>query len=83
VTIFSLRHDSPFDNIVIARRSDVRLMLIAGRPLLGDPDMSPVFAAARVAVEKVRVDGCEKLMAGSVVARLRRAAINEPGLKYD
>jgi cytosine/adenosine deaminase-related metal-dependent hydrolase len=81
VTIFSSRHDKPFDNILAARRSDVRLVLIAGRPLLGDPDMAPVFAATRVAAEKVRVDGCEKLMAGSLVERLRRSAINEPGLE--
>jgi cytosine/adenosine deaminase-related metal-dependent hydrolase len=81
VTIFSSRRDKPFDNIVTARRSDVRLMLIAGRPLVGDPDMSPVFAAAQVAAEKVHVDGCEKLMAGSVVERLRRSAINESGLE--
>ncbi len=81
VTIFSSRHDQPFDHIVAARRSDLRLVLIAGRPLIGDPDMAPVFAAARVAAEKVRVDGCEKLMAGSLVERLRRSAINEPGLE--
>jgi hypothetical protein len=29
----------------------------------------------------VRVDGCEKLMAGSIVARLQRSAINESGLE--
>ncbi|MGH7456919.1 MAG: amidohydrolase family protein, partial [bacterium] len=81
VTIFSSRHDKPFDNIVTARRSDVRLILIGGRPLIGDPDMSPVFAVAQVAAEKVRVDGCEKLMAGSIVERLRRSAIDEPGLE--
>ncbi|MDZ7343294.1 MAG: amidohydrolase family protein [candidate division KSB1 bacterium] len=81
VTIFSSRSDKPFDHIVTARRSDVRLVLIAGRPLIGDPEMAPVFAALGVAAEKVRVDGCEKFMARSIVERLRRAAINEPGLE--
>jgi cytosine/adenosine deaminase-related metal-dependent hydrolase len=81
VTNFSSRRDRPFDNFVTAQRSDVRLLLIAGRPLIGDPDMSPVFIAAGVAAEKVRVDGSEKLMAGSIVARLQRSAINEPGLE--
>jgi cytosine/adenosine deaminase-related metal-dependent hydrolase len=81
VTIFSSRHDKPFDSIVAARRRDIRLVMIRGRPLIGDPDMAPVFAATRIAAEKVCVDGCEKLLAGSIVDRLRRSAINEPGLE--
>jgi cytosine/adenosine deaminase-related metal-dependent hydrolase len=81
VTNFSSRRDHPLDNIVSAQRADICLVLIDGRPLLGDPDMAPVFAVARVAAEKVRIDGCEKLMAGSLVERLRRSAINEPGLE--
>jgi cytosine/adenosine deaminase-related metal-dependent hydrolase len=81
VTIFSSRHDEPVENIVAARRPDVRLVMIDGRPLFGDPDMAPVFAITRVASAKVRVDGCEKLMARTIVDRLRRSALNEPGLE--
>jgi cytosine/adenosine deaminase-related metal-dependent hydrolase len=81
VTIFSPRCDEPFDNLVTACRPDIRLVLIGGRPLVGDPDMAPVFAVTRVVAEKVRVDGCEKLMARSIVERLRKSKINEPGVE--
>ena len=80
VAIFSSLSDKPFDSIVAAQRSNVRLVMIKGRPLIGDLDMAPVFVAARVAVDKVRVDGCEKLMAKAIADRLKRSSIGESGL---
>lgn len=80
VTIFPPHPDNAVNGIVAARRSEIRLVMIEGRPLIGDLDMAPVFDASRVAVEKVSVDGRQKLMAESIVARLRRLSISEPGL---
>jgi cytosine/adenosine deaminase-related metal-dependent hydrolase len=81
VTIFSHRHDTPLENIMTARRSDLRLVMIGGRPLIADPDLELIFAAGSVRTKKVRLDGCEKLMASSIVDRLHRSSINEPGLE--
>lgn len=81
VAIFSHRHDTALENIMTARRSDLRLVMISGRPLIADPDLALIFAAGKVGTKKVRVDGCEKLMASSIVDRLHRSSINEPGLE--
>lgn len=81
LAIFPARGDDPFNAIIAAKRADLRLVMIAGRPQIGDLDMAPVFAAAKVATVRVRVDGVEKLMAAGIALRLKRAAANEPGLE--
>ncbi|MCG3153844.1 MAG: 5'-deoxyadenosine deaminase [bacterium] len=81
LTIFPARGEDPFSAILSANRADIRLVMIAGRPCVSDLDMAPVFAAAKVATARVRVDGVEKLMAAGIAHRLQRAAVNEPGLE--
>jgi cytosine/adenosine deaminase-related metal-dependent hydrolase len=81
LVVLARRHDDPCNNLVNACRRDLRLLLLGGRPLLGDLQMAPIFAATRVAAANVRVDGCEKLMSRTIVARLRAAVINEAGLE--
>lgn len=81
LAIFPARGDDPFTAIIGAKRADLRLVMIAGQPCLGDLDMAPVFAAAKVATMIVKVDGVEKLIAASIALRLKRAAVNEPGLE--
>lgn len=80
LVIFPARGDDPFSAIIGAKRADLRLVMIAGRPCLGDLDMAPVFAAAKMATMRVKVDGVEKLMAAGIALRLKRAAVSEPGL---
>lgn len=80
LTVFRSAKADPFENIISAQRADIRLVMIAGQPQIGDLDMAPVFAAAKVATTRVRVDGVEKLMAAGIVHRLQRTAISEPGL---
>ncbi len=81
LTIFRLQNADPFESIISAQRADIRLVMIAGRPCLGDLDMAPVFAAAKVATARVRVDGVEKIMAAGIAHRLQGAAVSEPGLE--
>lgn len=81
LAIFPARGDDPFSAMLSAERADVRLVMIAGRPQIGDLDMAPVFADAKVATARVRVDGVEKLMAAALAQRLKQAAVNEPGLE--
>ncbi len=81
LAIFPSADGDPFNSLVTARRSDLRLVMIAGRPVVGDPDMELVFAAARIGAERTRVDGFAKHMARSIVERLRRSRIGESGLE--
>lgn len=81
LAIFPARGDDPFRAIIAAKRADLRLVMIAGRPQIGDLDMAPIFAAAKMATTRVKVDGVEKLVAANIALRLKRAAASEPGLE--
>lgn len=81
LTVFRSAKADPFESIISAQRAEIRLVMIAGQPQLGDLDMAPVFAAAKVATMRVKVDGVEKLMEAGLAHRLQRAAVAEPGLE--
>ncbi len=57
----------------VGRRSrrDLRLVMIGGRALIGDMTMTPIFTTLRVAIERVRVDGCDRWMVRAIAARLK------------
>lgn len=80
LTVFRSTKADPFACIISAQRADIRLVMIAGQPQIGDLDMAPVFAAAKVATARIRIDGVDKLMAAGIAHRLQRAAVSEPGL---
>ena len=63
-----------------ASRQDVRLVLLAGRARLAAPAYAHVFDATRTRAERITVDGCEKLLERSLVARLRQCRIHENGV---
>ncbi len=71
----------PVAALVAARRADVRLVMIDGRPLVGDPALRAVFEEARVAVAPVTLDGRPTILAAAIADRARRSAIQEPGLE--
>lgn len=81
LVMLAARGPDPFAAAVAARRADVRLVMIDGRPLVGDPDLRAVFDDARVAVAFVTVDGRAKILDAAIVERARRSAIQEPGLE--
>jgi hypothetical protein len=70
----------PLDGI-LSERSRIRLVLLGGKPAIGDPDMMPVFASSKVTWMAVRLDGKEKLMTETLVDRLKHCAVSEPGLE--
>jgi cytosine/adenosine deaminase-related metal-dependent hydrolase len=69
-----------FLDVVGLARSQVGVVLRAGRPVVGSPEMRPLFEATRTRAEVVWVDGVAKLMAQPLAARLRRLAVGEPGV---
>jgi len=70
----------PVDALLAARRRDVRLVVVDGRPMIADPDLAPVFEARRVVPRPIRVDGALKLAESGVMRRIAGCPIAEPGV---
>jgi len=70
----------PGDALLAASRRDVRLVMIEGRPLVGDRDLAPVFQARRVTARPLRVDTAAKLADSGLVRRIAGCPIAEPGV---
>ncbi len=68
--------DDPYEQLLSARRADLRMVVRGGQPMIGDVDFSDWFAAAAIDTQVVELDGCRKLLS----ANLAPAAGLEPGL---
>ena len=80
LTVLKRVHSDPFDSIVTAVRSDVRLTMVDGRPIVADPELRPVFRGRRPA--HVRVDGKPRLLAPHIADRAAKLSMGEPGLEF-
>jgi cytosine/adenosine deaminase-related metal-dependent hydrolase len=69
-----------FSQLFGLNRSQVALVMLAGKPLIGSAQMQPVFEATRTKFARVSLDGTEKLMSQKLVARLKKSSVQEPGL---
>jgi cytosine/adenosine deaminase-related metal-dependent hydrolase len=70
----------PADALLRTARRDVRLVIVGGRPIVGDPDLASVFRARRVKLRPLRVDEAPKLADSALVRRLVGCPIVEPGV---
>ena len=73
----------PFDTLVSASRTEVRLTLIDGMPTIGEPELQPAFQAAGVAAMPARVDGSARVVAKWIGARVARMQLQEPGFEVN
>ena len=71
----------PFETLVTASRTDVRLTMIDGTPAIGEPELAPAFGAAGVAAMPARVDGSRRIVAKWIGARVARMQVQEPGFE--
>ena len=71
----------PADALLALYRNQIRLVVVGGRPLVGAPELSPVFAARRVATAKATLDGQERILDGALARRIRASSLAEPGLE--
>ena len=71
----------PLETLLGARRRDVRLVVVDGRPLVGDADMLPVFEARRVTPRPMRVDDAPKIGQSGLARRIAGCPIAEPGVQ--
>lgn len=73
----------PFDALVAATRTDVRLTMRDGVALIADPWLADVFRARREDSVPTRVDGSERRLATWIARRVSRLELREPGLEVD
>lgn len=66
-----------------ATRKDVKLVMIAGRPMVGDTEFRSIFTERRVSARAVVVDHTPKIMDASVERLLARSPIGEPGVSTE
>jgi cytosine/adenosine deaminase-related metal-dependent hydrolase len=74
------RSDDPADSLLAARRRDVRLVTIAGRPLVAAPSYAAVFHARRTVARPLCVDHVEKFADSALARRIAGCPIAEPGV---
>ena len=72
--------ERPAAALLEARRRDVRLVAVEGRPLVGDPAFAAVFRARKVTPRPLRVDGAPKIGDSGLVRRIAGSPIGEPGV---
>jgi cytosine/adenosine deaminase-related metal-dependent hydrolase len=73
--------DDPERALLAARRSDVRLVMIGGRPMVGGREIADVFRARGVCTAHLRVDGVVRLASRSLVSAIARCPVAEPGVE--
>ena len=81
LTILHARSGDAAASVAVSRRTDVRLTMIDGPPLVGEPSLAAVFTARRTAVARVTVDGEERLMAAWIAQRAAALSLQERGLE--
>ncbi len=74
------RGGDPASQLLELTRADLRLVMIAGRPVVADPDLEPLFDVTRTPARRVTLDGVDKLMAGRLVEQLHSSSLGEGGL---
>jgi cytosine/adenosine deaminase-related metal-dependent hydrolase len=75
------REATAADALLAARRREIALVTIGGRPVVGCPSLSAVFVARRTAAQPVGIDGVERLVACRLARAIERCPIAEPGVE--
>lgn len=73
--------DDPAEALLETTRRDISLVTIAGRPLVGSPELGAVFGARRIDWRPIVVDDVERLAESRLARAVARCAIREPGVE--
>ena len=68
--------------LATARRSEVSLVTVAGRPLVGAPEFAGVFSARGRHPTRIAVDGVRKVADEALTRVLARCTLREPGVEW-
>ena len=72
LAVFAHRGKSPYESVVSAQLRDVLLVVINGKPVYGSAEYAHLFDELKLAYQRVRLDGVEKVITGDAVGLLRR-----------
>jgi len=72
LAVFAHRGRSPYESVVSAQLRDVLLVVINGKPVYGSAEYAHLFDELKLAYQRVRLDGVEKVITGDAVGLLRR-----------
>lgn len=75
--------DDPARALLAAVRSQILLVTVGGRPLVGSPQFAPVFAARRIATRPATLDGAPTVLHAAIARRVQHCSLAEPGLEID
>jgi len=81
ITIIRPLASCPFDTLVSATRSDIRMTMISGKPAVADPAFAAVFPATRVSTAAATVDGAERIVARWIGRHVSEMQLQEPGFE--
>jgi cytosine/adenosine deaminase-related metal-dependent hydrolase len=71
----------PAEALLRLDRSRIRLVAVAGRPLVAAPELRAAFEARRVPAAKALLDGEARLFDAMLARRIQSSKVVEPGLK--
>ena len=71
----------PFDTLVSAARSDVRMTMIGGEPVVAEPLLAHVFGASSVESMPAVLDGFPRCVAGWIGRHVLKMQLQEPGFQ--
>jgi cytosine/adenosine deaminase-related metal-dependent hydrolase len=81
LAVFRASQDCPYDTLVSASRSDVRLTMIGGEPAIAEPSLARVFDANDVDSAPAIVDGSPRLLARWIARHVSNMQLTEPGFE--
>ncbi len=83
VLLPSPTRDDLFSELLGLNRSQIVLVMVGGKPLVGAPQMQSVFEAANVQRTSVFIDGQLKLMADNLAAQWEGKKVRESGISLE
>jgi cytosine/adenosine deaminase-related metal-dependent hydrolase len=81
LTVFKANANCPYDTLVAASRSDVRLTMISGEPAIAEPSFGDLFDATGVDASSALLDGSPRLVARWIARHVQRMHLQEPGFE--
>lgn len=81
LTVLRALAPCPFDTLMAAARTDVRMTMIDGKPVVSEVDLRTAFDAAAVTPCDATLDGAPRVVARWIADRVRTMHLHEPGFQ--
>ena len=83
LTVIGASDDDPFESLVRASRTDIRLTMVDGAPQVGEPAMAPAFAAAGTVTLPATLDGTPRIVARWIGRHVAGMQLSEAGFEVE